>query len=367
MAGGRQPTWQEDGSGFSPNGGLARHERSRRRAFFLAIAAISVLFLLMTVVGVIAAQTTSDGAPAGRGAPVATAEPTKAAMPQREFAEAGAPDIQIEAAVADAPGSSTVQSPRTTASSWSAGPTPVAPAAALEPATETERLAAEAARAYGVRIVLDGQDWGATEEAQADNVRAVISAMDRLPDTVISAVVALPNSPLTFVSNDQGRTLDGWQPYGAHPMTYYTNSDQGPDGHHASNQVVLSVGATSASIGHEILHGYTARDVGPDEYALSLLQPEMRSFMAATGWRQTGSDEEVRAAIDQPWSVLNALYVYEGRPLTYTTGSGGRSTLAAANPFEAFAIAGSMYYTRPAWMAQPDWAEYWAWFQSHLA
>jgi hypothetical protein len=130
--------------------------------------------------------------------------------------------------------------------------------------------------------------------------------------------------------------------------------------------VVLSVGATSSSIGHEILHAFTARDVGPDEYALSLLTPEMSSFMAATGWRQTGSDEEVRAAKDQPWSVLNALYVYEGRPLTYTTGSGGSSTLVAANPFEAFAIAGSMYFTRPAWMPQPDWAEYWAWFQSHL-
>ncbi|MDO8612944.1 MAG: hypothetical protein Q7R32_09000, partial [Dehalococcoidia bacterium] len=89
--------------------------------------------------------------------------------------------------------------------------------------------------------------------------------------------------------------------------------------------------------------------------------------MEATGWRQTGSDEEVRAAIDQPWSVLDALYVYDGRSLTYTTGSGGGSTLVAANPFEAFAIAGSMYYTRPAWMPQPDWPEYWAWFQSHLA
>ncbi|MDP2675707.1 MAG: hypothetical protein Q8Q00_12520 [Dehalococcoidia bacterium] len=364
MARGRHPTWQENGNGFSPNGGLGGHETSGPRAFYIAIAAISLLFLLMTVAGVIVAQTTSHGAPAGGGVPVATAEPS--ATPQWEFAEAGAPDIQIEAGVADDPSSSTVQSPRTAASSWSAGPTPVAPAAAPEPVAEAERLAAEAARTYGVRIVLDGQDWGATEEAQADNVGAVISAMDRLPDTVISAVVSYPAGPLTFVSNNDGRTLDGWQPYGAHPMTYYTNSDQGPGGYHAAKEVVLSVGATSASIGHEIMHAYQARGVGPDEYALSLLQPEMRSFMAATGWRQTGSDEEVRAAIDQPWAVLNALYVYEGRPLTYTTGSGGSSTLVAANPFEAFAIAGSMYFTRPAWMPQPDWAEYWAWFESHL-
>src|SRR3972149_4594670 len=188
--------------------------------------------------------------------------------------------------------------------------------------------------------------------------------MDRLPARVLSAVVAPPHGPLTFVSNNEGRTLDGWQPYGAHPMTYYTNSDQGPGGYHAANQVVLSGGATSASIGHEIMHAYQARGVGPDEYALSLLQPEMRSFMAATGWRQTGREGGGRAAIDQPWAVLNAFYVYEGRPLTYMTGSGGSSTLVAANPFEAFAIAGSMYFTRPAWMPQPDWAGDWARFQS---
>ena len=363
MARGRHPTWQGNGNGFSPNGGLARRETSSHRAFYIALGAISLLFLLMTAAGVIVGQISADGAPAGGGAPVATAEPS--ATQQREVAEAGALDTQIEAGVLD-PSSSMVESPRITASSWSAGPTPVAPSAAAEPASEAEGLAAEAARTYGVRIVLDGQDWGATEEAQADNVGAVISAMDRLPDTVISAVVSHPHGPLTFVSNNDGRTLDGWQPYGGHPMTYYTNSDQGPGGYHAANMVVLSVGATSSSIGHEILHVYTARDIGPDEYALSLLTPEMRSFMAAAGWRQTGSDEEVRAAIDQPWSVLNALYDYEGRPLTYITGSGGSSTLVAANPFEAFAIAGSMYFTRPAWMPQPDLAEYWAWFDSHL-
>ena len=364
MARGRHPTWREDGNGFSSKGGLAKRETADLRAFYIAITAISLLFLLVTVAGVIAAQTGTGSAPAGGGAPAATAEPS--VTPRPEFAEAGVPDTQIVAGAVDEPTSSAVQSPATAASSWSAGPTPVAPAAAPEPATEAQRLAAEAARTYGVHIVLEGQDWGPTAQAQADNVRAVISAMDRLPDTVISAVIAHPQGPLAFVSNNEGRTLDGWQPYGSHPMTYYTNSDQGPNGYHAANQVVLSVGATSSSIGHEIMHSYQARNVGADEYALALLEPDMRSFMAATGWRQTGTDEEVHAAKDQPWSVLDSLYVYEGRALTYTTGSGGDSTLVAANPFEAFAIAGSMYFTRPAWMPQPEWSEYWAWFDSNL-
>src|SRR3972149_4199369 len=140
--------------------------------------------------------------------------------------------------------------------------------------------------------------------------------MDRLPDTGISAVGAPPHGPLTFVSNNEGRTLAGWQPYGAHPMTYYTNSDQGPGGYHAANEVVLSVGATSSSIRHEIMHAYQARGVGPDAYALSLLQPEMRSFMAATLGRRSRSDDELRVACDSAGPVLIDLAVYEGLPLT---------------------------------------------------
>src|SRR3990172_7475446 len=158
MARGRHPTWQEDGTGFSPNGGPGGHATSGPRAFYIAFWAVSLLFLLMTVAGVIVAQTPAGGAPAGDGAPVASAEPS--ATPQREFAEAGAPDIPIEAGVVDDPTSSTVQSPTTTASSWSAGPTPVAPAAAPAPATDAERLAAGAARPHGLRVAPDRPDSG---------------------------------------------------------------------------------------------------------------------------------------------------------------------------------------------------------------
>ncbi len=97
-----------------------------------------------------------------------------------------------------------------------------------------------------------------------------------------------------------------------------------------------------------------------------MLQPEMRSFMEAVGWRQTGSDEEVRQAVGQPWSALDSLYVYEGRALSYSTTGGATSTITAANPIEAFAIAGSFYYTRPSWILLPEWPEYWAWFRANL-
>ncbi len=88
--------------------------------------------------------------------------------------------------------------------------------------------------------------------------------------------------------------------------------------------------------------------------------------MEATGWRQSGSDEQVRQAVNQPWSALDSLYVYEGRPLTYSTASGATGTIAPANPIEAFAVTGSIYYTRPSWMPLPDWPEYWAWFQANV-
>jgi hypothetical protein len=363
MARGPHPAWQEETSGYSSNGGPPKRGRSPSRGLLLGGGAVILLIVFLTAVGVIAAQSPSGGV---EPAPAQPTPVSPSVTPEREHAGDDEGEARIIAAVDAAGTSSAVESPRTVASSWSAGPTPVPPAPAPPVASEAERLAAEANATYGVRIVLEGQDWGDGEAAQAANVNAVISAISLMPDTVISAVVSHAHGPLTFVSNNQGRTLDGWQPYGSHPMAFYTNSDQGPAGSHASNQVVLSVGATSMSVGHEILHAYQARSVGPDEYVLALLQPEMRSFMEAVGWRQTGSDEEVRQAVNQPWSALDSLFVYEGHPLTYTTAGGATSTITAANPVEAFAITGSMYYSRPSWIPLPDWPEHWAWFRANL-
>jgi len=369
MARGRHPTWHEEHTDLGDNGGARRRRRSPSRGFLIGMGAVVLFALFLAAVGAIAAQSPSGSDPE-KPVPLPTETPapveptvvppsaTPESTPRSEYA--------IATPQPDKPTSSSVQAPRTAASSWSAGPTPVPPAPAAPSAPEAVRLAAEAGDAYGVRIILEGQDWGPNEASQVANVQAVISAIDRLPDTVISAVVAHAHGPITFVSNNEGRTLDGWQPYGGHPMTYYTNSDQGPGGYHASNQVMVSVGATSISIGHEILHGYQFRNVSPDEYALALLQPEMRSFMEATGWRQSGSDEQGRQTIDQPWSALDSLYVYEGRPLTYSTAGGATSTIAPTNPVEAFAVTGSIYYTRPSWMPLPDWPEYWAWFSANL-
>ncbi len=353
MTRGWYPTWQDNNNGSGPTSGPPRRKRSPSFGFIVGLGIVVVAAVLLTAAGVIAAPNLSGGAPALS----VTEGPAEEDAPEVEISV-----VESEEAVA----SSVVQAPLTAASSWSAEPTPASPAPAPAPASEAVRLAAEAEEAYGVVIIVEGQDWGAVDEAQTVNVQAVISAVDRLPDTIVSAAVAHGHGPLTFVSNNQGRTVDGWQPYGELVIAYYTNSDQGPGGYHASNQAVLSVGATSMSVGHEILHAYQFRNVGPDEYALALLQPEMRSFMEATGWRQTGSDDDVRLATTEPWSALDSLYVYEGRPLSYATSGGATSTISAANPIEAFAVAGSIYYTRPSWMPLPVWPEYWDWFSANV-
>jgi hypothetical protein len=362
MTGDEFPSGQGN-NGFGPVQETGRRGRLLTSRPFIIGAALTVAVAAVATALTVMAAGSSGDSPVERRAPLParsapTAEPTPTPTPRPEFTEDPGSAGSIEAALG--PASSTVQSPKTTASSWSAGPMPLQ--SAPPAASSAETLAAQANATYGVEIVTEGQDWGDSEAAQVNNIQSVVSAIERLPDTVISAVVAHPHGPLTFVSNNEGRTLDGWQPYGGHPMTYYTNSDQGPGGRHASNQVVLNVGAGIMSVGHEILHAYQSRKVGPDEYALALLQPEMRSFMAATGWRQVGSDDQVRASVNQPWSALNSLFVYEGQPLSYQSTSGGSTSVAADNPIEAFAVAGSVYYTRPAWMVLPGWTEYWGWF-----
>ena len=49
------------------------------------------------------------------------------------------------------------------------------------------------------------------------------------------------------------------------------------------------------TIVHELGHAYNLRHVGAGRYAMVLLDPEMRSFLAATGWQILSSDDEIRS------------------------------------------------------------------------
>jgi hypothetical protein len=225
-------------------------------------------------------------------------------------------------------------------------------------------LVASLDTAYAVQIATAGQDWGATEAAQTANIGAVQQALGVLPAGVLAAVSGEAARPLTFLSNGDGRTLSGWQPYGSGAPPYYTSSDQPGDS--PANEVVLRPGADVTTIVHELLHAYQFRAFAPGDYVTALESPEIRSFMAETGWRQTASDEQVLAAAAEPWATVNAMFAHEGRPLSYIDGAGETVTLEAGNPLEAYATAGSLYFVYRASGGVPDWPEYWSWFDSNL-
>jgi hypothetical protein len=256
-------------------------------------------------------------------------------------------------AVVDIHSSSTVTRPTTVASSWTQSPTfvPPAPAAALSP--EAEALVAEANARSGVRIVTEGQDWGDDGAAQAANIGAVISAWQRLPLRVTSSVVDHPHGALQVLSNEQGRTSGGWQPYGDVSVSFYTNSDQGIEGYRPANQIVLATGSGEETVLHELLHAYAFRNVDADEYVAAFLDGEMRSFMQASGWRLLVSDATLLANAHRPWDEVNALFAYEG------SGPGN-----AANPLEGFATAGAKFYTSAG--SGAEWPEF-AWFEENLS
>ncbi len=274
--------------------------------------------------------------------------------------------VQPDARGAGTVASSVSQDPKTVASSWSMTPAPVPPAPAPDMAPEAAALAEQAKDAYGVDVVLTGQDWGSDAAQQSRNIGAVLSAMELSPVTIASSTSAGPGGPLAVLSNIQGRTSGGWQPYGNGARSFYTNSDQSAAGVHAANEIVLAAGADRTAVMHELLHAYQFRNVAPGDYPLALLGDEMRSFIAATGWRQTVPDDQVRATAHERWEAIDNLYVYEGQPLTYTDASGQQVATHPANPLEAFAEAGALYYARPEGTQLPDWPEHWQWFRANI-
>lgn len=235
--------------------------------------------------------------------------------------------------VEDGQSSSTVVSPTPVASSMSQSPVYVPPAPAEPLGTSAAALVAYAENELGIEIVTDGQDWGDNDDDQSANVGAVVSAWQRLPLQVTSSIVQHPHGTLKVLSNEQGRTEGGWQPHGDVATSFYTNSDQGVEGYRLSHQVVLATGANEETVLHELLHGYSLRNVEADDYAAVFLQDEMKSFMAATGWELVVSESDLVATMRHPWDAINALFA-----------QGASSCFDAANPLEAFATAGAHYY-----------------------
>ncbi len=214
--------------------------------------------------------------------------------------------------------------------------------------------------------MIAGQDWGADEAARLRNLGALASALASLPANVVSLAAYNSHGSLSVLSNEAGRTLAGWQPYGGGAANFYTTQDRDGDSRSVASQIVLQTGADGVTIAHELLHAYQMRDAPSGSYGQALLAAEMRSFITATGWVLTVSDEELASRSHGSWDEIAAIFRYDGADLTYVSETGETLQAYAPNPVEAFAAIGALIYAAPDGSVLPDWTEYRRWFESNL-
>ncbi|MCI0884011.1 MAG: hypothetical protein J4O13_06475 [Chloroflexi bacterium] len=340
------------------------------------LAAVSTVALLSgAIAGAIAFSATGDSgqatytyaAPtvAAYHATPATAEPTASAA----TTSIAAPTATAGVAATDPATPTLVPAASVTptfADAWSATPylaTP-APDAALSPAAF--ELAAAIESQWGVRVVVAGQDWGPDEAAQIRNLGALTDALGSLPSNVVSLATDNSHGSLSVLSNEGGRTLAGWQPYGQGAANFYATQDWDGNAHTAASQIVLQTGADRVTIAHELLHAYQMRNAPSGSYGQALLTDEMGAFTAATGWVQIVSDEELQSQVHGSWEEIAALFRYDGADLSYVSETGEAVEAYAPNPIEAFTAIGALIYAAPDGTELPDWAEYRLWFEANL-
>lgn len=362
----------------------------RFRGFFYALGAGSLLAGVIAGAAVFDATSNAQSKPsvyvpptvaAARTAPAITAGaiPPSDAPSTEQPTEITVPAEAPSASQTVTPTSSVTSAPATTAvvgdavsatptlgDAWTSTPAPSTPAptAGLWPATTA--LISELEAEWGVDVVTEGQNWGANEAQQVLNIGLLSAALESLPKEVASLATHNDHGTLAVLSNNEGRTLGGWQPYGAGAANFYATEDVGSAGRVETNQIVLQTGSAEMTIAHELLHAYQMRDVSAGRYGEALLTEEMRSFMEATGWTPNVSDEVLAAAVGGSWDEIGRLFDYSGPELVYESENGQIVHAHTPNPVEAFAVVGALYYAAPEGTVLPDWAGYWAWFDANM-
>ena len=180
---------------------------------------------------------------------------------------------------------------------------------------------AEIREQYAVEIVTEDQTWEET------GLNTVANALDLLPSHVVRRLGNRYYGPLHVLSNPDGTTMDGWQPYDA-GANFYSNYDR-------SNQLVLVPNQGARTVLHELGHAYQMREVPSNRYAWGFFQTEMREFMAATDWELLSSDEEVAAAR----SVADLRFSYSGLQIW--------ERLSNEDPTEDYANSFALYFHDP--------------------
>ncbi len=366
---------------------MTSHRGGWKRPRGLLAAVSAVALLSGSIAGAIAFSTTGDAGQAtytyaaptvaadhatpATAAPIATEAATSIAAPTATANVAPTATASIAATdpATDAATPTlvpTASAAPTLGEAWSATPhlyTP-APDAALSPAAF--ELLTEIESEWGLRVVIAGQDWGAGEAAQVRNLGALAGALASLPADAVSPATDNSHGSLSVLSNEAGRTLAGWQPYGYGAANFYTTEDWDGNVHSVASQIVLQTGAGRVTIAHELLHAYQMRDAASGSYGQALLATEMRSFMTATGWVQLVSDEELQSRAHGSWDEIAEMFRYDGPDLGYVSETGETLQAFAPNPIEAFTAIGALIYAAPDGTELPDWPEYRRWFESNL-
>ena len=188
--------------------------------------------------------------------------------------------------------------------------------------------------AAGIDIETQGQ---LLDDASLANVDAALSAV---PPSLLSSLGNPAFGPLHILVNTEGRVLSGDQPYGG-PANFFSTND-------GTNELVLYPQQSVFTIVHELGHAYNLRHVGAGRYAMVLLDPEMQSFLAATGWTINSTDDEIRNAVDH----MHVSYTYNG--------SFHWPRLSNDDPLEDFANSFASYFLDPNGLQQESPARY-AW------
>jgi hypothetical protein len=263
----------------------------------------------VTLVQVLPGKDETNEAEVPAAGPALSAETSSAVA----VVEEASPAVQQQAAVAD---------PVAPAPGIAAAP-PLVSAPAPAPAASTSTTSVvDRWRAAGIIIETQGQEW---DEQSLANVDAALSA---LPASVRSQLGNPALGQLHILVNSQGRALSGKQPYGG-SANFFSTGD-------GINELVMFPRQKVATILHELGHAYNLRRVPAGHYARVLSDPEMQSFLAATGWQVLATPEQISQAVDH----MRLSYQYSG--------SFRWPEMSKFDPLEDFANSFAMYFYDPA-------------------
>jgi hypothetical protein len=189
------------------------------------------------------------------------------------------------------------------------------------PAVAASGSVVERWQAQGIVIVTQGQEW---DEQSLANVDAALSA---LPASVRSQLGNPALGQMHILVNSHGRALSGKQPYGG-PANFFATGD-------GVNELVMFPRQRVSTILHELGHAYNLRRIPAGNYAKVLLDAEMQSFLAATGWEVLTPRDQVAAAVDH----MKLSYAYHGSFMW--------PGLSHNDPLEDFANSFATYFYDP--------------------